>query len=764
MTTDESTDNSILSLNLPKAAEGNDVVGGHQGVAKFIYDLSPMGLIVHIDPPLAGKLQPGDVIRLILNGASTSAIKTIAAGEENLVSTLYLPKGLLRADRVNLLKYSITRGSNNVGTSLELELLYNAIVPGNLDRTPGDGAHSELKLILPQDVLDDGIDADRAKQGVQVCFSYPYCRAYDRIWLNCNGQNVYHTVTVAEAPAIPSNEPTTVCITVGEDVFLKVGDHPQFVFSYTVFDQLRNGTEPHSSFSGPVLVDVHLKETRLAAPDLAEDPTDPNDDASTINLATLGNKDLSVLVHVFAPLWRSNDQIVVTYIATLENGTVVTHIETMSVSRIPFTYPVMVPNAKVIAGSSLSVKYELVRGGVVMATSNTARALVIGAGVEELLPPFLVGPPVPPLDPLAGPRTLRIEFKGAQTGDRGRLVEVNAPPGSQPFPLVAFNNNNRINVVLTEAFLAARHGQEIRFRWNLNRGGKQVGRSPVVVIRVMKIEDGDLRLPMPKILEISNGNLDLGGFEGDAHVEVAVWPAIQLGQKIWLTAHGHNDNGTPKTVPLLSAYHISHSDLTTGIRTTLLRSELESLKSHTPLTVELKIGFISDGNDKSATQCPILTSTIINVILVSGFENWQEQPVRTITFNSAFKTTSGLTITCHQLHSKSFPSKIYAPPAAHEFANQKTMLFGSSSLVTIDLGGACKKISFSYSRSHRQDGFTVAALAQNGSIIDEKRLSYTNATVLPFEYEAPAGKFIYSIDLRGQDGHEGYLFTNIRWS
>lgn len=282
MTTTQTPDNAVLALSPPRAPEATKpVVGAHYGVPKHVYDLKPMGLTIDVDPPLTGTVDAGDVIRLVLNNASTEATKTIQPGEENAVNTLYLPKGLLRPNQLNTLVYTITRGSENRGTSTpELTLLYNAIRPGIEDRTPGDGAHSELQLILPQDVIDDGIDAERAKQGVQVCFAYPYCRAYDVIRLNCNGKDVVRTVTATEAPATPSAEPTTICVMVGEDVFQQAGDNPKFVFSYTVTDQLGNGPDTDSPYSGTVEVNVHLKETRLVAPFLvkpAKDPIDPLD-------------------------------------------------------------------------------------------------------------------------------------------------------------------------------------------------------------------------------------------------------------------------------------------------------------------------------------------------------------------------------------------------------------------------------------------------------------------------------------------------------
>jgi len=589
MTTNQTPNNNVLTLNPPRAPEATEpVVGADYGVPKHAYDLKPMGLTIKVDPPLAGTVQEGDVIRLRLNNASTEATKTIGPGEENDIHTLYLPKGLLLPNYRNTLVFTITRGSQNEGTSTpELTLLYNAIRPGMEDRTPGDGAHSELQLILPQEVIDDGIDAERAKQGVKVCFAYPYCRAYDVIRLNCNGQDVVRTVAGDEAPAIPTAEPTTICVTVGEEVFKQAGDSPKFIFSYTVTDQLGNGPDTDSPYSGTVEVDVHLKETRLVAPDLAEDPDDPSDDPSTIDLAKLGTKDLTVLVHAFAPTWQPNDKIRVTYTASKPDAPGVTHTVEADVVRIPFTYKLMVPNAKVIAGSLVRGKYQLIRSGEVIATSRTASADVIGEGIIELLPPFLVNANEP-IEVLEHPNgiTVRIEFLNALEGDRARLVEVNPPAGSPQFPLVAFNAKKRVNTLLSASFLAARHDKVMELRWNLNRDGGQAGKSDSVSLNVSKIIDGDTRLPSPRVSQApDNIVLDLRTFEGAAEITVTPWIGISTENFVNMKISGIDNNNDNCVIPILTDHNITETEKASGLKESVSRENLLTLKHNTKFEI-----------------------------------------------------------------------------------------------------------------------------------------------------------------------------------
>ncbi|MHC8299673.1 Ig-like domain-containing protein [Pseudomonas sp. ZS1P83] len=369
--------NDVLALYPPKLPDSNSSVDGAEcGLAKEFYDLTPRGATVIVDPFV--NQAPLDTVQLNLNGEMNIASTQTQSTDDSVV--IYIPKNKLRSDPgyVNELTYTIIRGSNNEGTSEPpLTILYNAIRPGMEDKIEDDEGHSELELILPNDVIEDGIDAYRAAQGVQVYFSYPYCRAYDRILLNCNGHDVYREVHADEAPATPTSVPTRIGLLLDKTVLEGAGDHPEFSFSYTVSDQIGNGADLDSPWSAAIPVDVDLKGIRMAAPDITEDPDDPTDAPDTIDLNKLGSKDLTIQVHVLEPVWAADDTIRVKYTATPSAGGVVEHVVEAQVARLPFTHKLQVPNAKVIADSVVKVTYEQVRGGVISARSRIARALVI---------------------------------------------------------------------------------------------------------------------------------------------------------------------------------------------------------------------------------------------------------------------------------------------------------------------------------------------------------------------------------------------------
>ncbi|MGY2443797.1 Ig-like domain-containing protein, partial [Pseudomonas sp. SDO52101_S400] len=363
---------NLYAPQLPDAKD--DVADADYGIAIRFYDEKPRGAKV-IVPALLGQ-QPNMTVFLNLNGVE----KITSEQTENATSptTLHIPHNLLRADRLNTLNYTVQRlDSPDETYEPPVTIKYNKIRPGIEDENNGDEGHSRLHLILPQDVIEDGVDADRAAQGVQAYCQYPYCRPFDKISLHCNGHVITHVVHPDEAPPTPTDEPTAIGIRLDQAFFEAAGDSLQSVFYFTVEDELTNGADPTSPWSKPIRVVIDLKGTRLAAPNLAEDPNDPHDDPDTIDWNKLGARDLTVEVHVFDPVWKINDKVKVKYTATPSTGSVVEHETEVTVTRLPFTQPLMIPNAKVIADSRVKVLYEQVRGGVVTATSKNARALVI---------------------------------------------------------------------------------------------------------------------------------------------------------------------------------------------------------------------------------------------------------------------------------------------------------------------------------------------------------------------------------------------------
>ena len=377
-------DNTVLTLYLPQIPLGTESVkGAHYGVSLHSYNAKPKGLAVQVDPYLGQAA--GDTVRLDLNGQP--GIDSTQTLDDTTGVTLYIPKGLLLPGRVNQLVYTVIRRSQNLGSSTPaLTLLYNAIRPGIEDSTPGDGGHSELELILP-DAIKNGVGADFPVDGAEVSVSYPYCRAYDRIWLNCNGHDVYYNVTEDEAPTPPSHGlpvPTTVRFFVTRADLVAGRDHEHFPFSYTVTDQLGNGPDTDSPWSATQTVDVDLAGARLPAAILREILSEAEDLSHFINLEKLGAY-LYVIILVRDPRFKVGDLIDATYTGQSPGLPDVVLTVRGNVQADDFGDPVRVvleiPNDKVISAKTVTVKYVLKRNGEQKYSSREAKAQVIGEAV-----------------------------------------------------------------------------------------------------------------------------------------------------------------------------------------------------------------------------------------------------------------------------------------------------------------------------------------------------------------------------------------------
>ncbi|WP_256821780.1 hypothetical protein, partial [Pseudomonas siliginis] len=83
-------------------------------------------------------------------------------------------------------------------------------------------------------------------------------------------------------------------------------------------------------------------------------------------------------------------------------------------------------------------------------------------GLQLVLPPPTLTPPTVPIDVLANPDGVKLQITGfaAEKDDKAQFVQVNAPAGAPPFPVVDFVGGIA-EISLSAAFLAAWHGKAI---------------------------------------------------------------------------------------------------------------------------------------------------------------------------------------------------------------------------------------------------------------------------------------------------------------
>lgn len=200
----------------------------------------------------------------ILLGTSDVPVinKVTLPGEENQRFHMDLPAALLK-NGINPLRVQVTRVSQAPVTSQALKVLYYNPRPGN--EISGGGDNPNLNMTLPADVITDGIDADRAKQGVDVTLRYIHMRELDIITLYCDSKEKEHVVSAAQATA-----GSVVLKLVASDFWQ---DNAKFAMRFRVTDQLGNSSGPQAIWSRTTFINVYIRkepELDLLRPNVLE--------------------------------------------------------------------------------------------------------------------------------------------------------------------------------------------------------------------------------------------------------------------------------------------------------------------------------------------------------------------------------------------------------------------------------------------------------------------------------------------------------------
>ncbi|MGF6208071.1 hypothetical protein [Pseudomonas frederiksbergensis] len=198
-----------------------------------------LGMLCVIDPwpdSVFAVLATFDTVSLHVNGSALAVdSKTILPGEEIQRISLYVPVGTLR-DGVNQIQYKVQRISGNHDESLPMDVLFYR---------PGP---SGLRLVLPADVVRDGVNAARAAQGVVCECHFTPVHLYDKVVLTGNSANV----------DVPERQTSPLLITLKTDFFRRAGDNPRAEFFFTATDQLGNQAR-----SSSVFIDIHVGRVDL---------------------------------------------------------------------------------------------------------------------------------------------------------------------------------------------------------------------------------------------------------------------------------------------------------------------------------------------------------------------------------------------------------------------------------------------------------------------------------------------------------------------
>ncbi len=576
------------------------------GVSLAVHDLVPDGNGAHVDvdPPPKGQMQARDEMKLWIEGETAVLYSTIIV-DPDAVTALRIPKGRLHPDKVNNLFYTIERNSGNEGTSSILRVLYNRIRPGLKDRYDSPGGHSELKLDLSE-LIRNGVGADFVS--AQVCVSYPYCRAYDRITLKCNGELMHVNVAANQAPQPPnpgSETPITICFTVTR-AYLELAkrEDQNLIFSFTVTDQLGNGPDTDAPWSPPQTVAEDLDGKLLPKAVLREIEDDTSDDPEIIDLEKLGDKKLTVAILTSDARFQVDDNIEALYTASRAGLPDITEQLSGTVEKGVFEPKapciLKVTNAKVVADSIVTVVYELFRSKDPIGKSNPAKATVIGTHME-LKPPSVQQANGNTLAPMAAVSKLTIVVPQGTTLPTDLLSVSWIPePGthaegtyvSDPRPISEVG----LNADAPPTLVAFCLGGRVTVSYTITRGNGQPKPSDPFILNVQELPQAELLAP--RLKEASNAGegteLNLAELTPEGKMWCSGFPFNAVGQYVWLLFKGTKADGSAYEKYIWAApfAFVNEDWVKNGyFEAPAPYEDLKGLKDGTPLIMEMWVAF-----------------------------------------------------------------------------------------------------------------------------------------------------------------------------
>ncbi|MET0777697.1 MAG: hypothetical protein ABWZ65_19700 [Pseudomonas mandelii] len=709
--------------------------GADAGLQLALTYLYPEGVKVFIEP--SASAQAGDAFELKLNG-ETVATFPIALGEEDQRAVVYVQTRHWQ-DGINTLDYVLDRAGTEVDASAPLRVLFHAQRPGLVDLFPSEEGHSELCIEVEKDVLDQGVDPEKASQGVAVTLSYPLMRTFDQIRLDCHSIVLSHTVTQAEVDL------GRIEMTIDEATFIAAGDNPRFPLKYTVIDRVGNGPDVNSPYSASLYLYVNLNGKWYDPPIVSEDPADAEDDPDTIDLEKLAGKPATAQIYVPRG-WLKDDEI---HLACSfrsadesEPEDVLTLVET--IKNVPFMYPLSVPYERFarVAGGTAVFSYTRMSQGNILDRSISLKVAIKGETASLLQPPTLVGAGVT-LDPLGFPDgvTARVEFLEHLPGDQARLiVKGTSDLGSPKFAAIAFNKNHRANFLLKPQVLAANHGTVMSLSWELLRD-TPAQNSGVLEVSIEPIEDEDPRLPTPSVPQsVDNKVLDLGSFSGPAQAQCVPWPGMAIGQMRWFRVHGVDVNDTEYVIPIAQGAPVTDAE-SGGLDNTLPRDLMLKFKPGSQLRLVLGVAFDGKNDENAAVVFSTRELTVLNLpaLLLEDFDGVPTQTVRqggVINLSSmqiTFKSGEGeVAVTSRTEIGESFPGQV---------ENQVLSIGRESSgaapvNVELKLKNSCARISFWHVSSNYENS-TVSYYTAAGSLLGTLKLGTSYGRPVNVSFDAP---------------------------
>ncbi|MCF7530909.1 hypothetical protein [Pseudomonas petrae] len=523
------------------------VVGGDGGVNISMVEDNLSGLLTVIDPWL--RMQVGDRVDIYWDGLSVGG-RDVTDADIDKRMAFYLPTEPIQPDWAEKVSYSLTRAGSNVPEeSAPLRLRVKLDRPGGKDRDPHQPGHSELAAPqLPQDVIDNGVDAQWAKDGIPVTIAaYPGRAARDTLELRWGVVSIIRPITEEEAAGT-----SAVVITVDQAVILAAGDADELLVHYQVYDEVGNFSE---QWSLQTFVAVEAGAWKLPPP-IIQDAVN-----GEIDLGTLGSANVTVNIPVTADPFELGDTVTMTWLGTTAAGAPLTYSQSVTIRNIPAIYDTTVPNALVreMINGTAQASYVLTKANGDPPQSSK-RAAVRITGVAPLQIPRILELIGDVLDAREERAHVEIPvYAGMANGDLINLDWLGTRSDGTPYVyetqhIVTANDvGNVVYIPVMGEHIALLENGTLDVSYRVSNDAWQVFDVRVSEHLLVRVGQHVAELPAPIIVEAPDGVLDPEVNPGDVTLRVN-YPGTVAGDKLTWYWLGHPLEGSGSDwIPITTA-------------------------------------------------------------------------------------------------------------------------------------------------------------------------------------------------------------------
>ncbi|QHF51138.1 YncE family protein [Pseudomonas sp. S49] len=377
-----------------------------------------------------GNMASGDRLTIFWGTGLDAGGKTVLKDEVDTQLRMFVPSRHM-VDGQFAVSYVVKPLGGTDQPSEVMQVLVKLTRPGGHDNN-GDGGHSKLIMIIPQDILDGGIDEEIAKKGVPISIGkadgtppYPYAAAGDICRVSWGGIFVLSEPLTQEQ----AEGKAPIIISITEAIIKEAGDAPGVAVVFEVYDKVFNRSE---DWSPEQRVVVAVDATRLIAPLLKETLN------NVLDVDQLGDADGTVqIIATDKASFEIGDIPFIRIKGTpVEGAPIDLEVEGAALTSVPSIIEIKAPNAvlRQLAKSQITLSYRLKKAdGTADLKSKSQFIRAIGE-VQRLAAPIMLDEDSGALDPTLAQVRLEIPFdKSFAEGQVLKIFMLGTTPGLKPY-------------------------------------------------------------------------------------------------------------------------------------------------------------------------------------------------------------------------------------------------------------------------------------------------------------------------------------------